>query len=305
MQVESNHTIDDTGVLLVAIGSDFYGQLAFNMANSLKLSSPTTKIALVADGVSLNKLLPYHKQRFDHIISAKEGDCRENHIVNPFKLKTYLYDYTPFENTLYLDVDGLFLHPYKKFDDLIYSLKDIDFQMHEVRRWSYEDAPQSGMVWTKTGANKGQRLQELWGLYDIDKGNKYPEYNSSFIWFKKTDANREYFANVKKCYMDRRFTGPQLLGKSYPDEMAWNITGAQMGYYGKVEGYRPIYFNWQGDIRGPEELSKDYWFIGMAAGFQPSKLLAMYNNIAKRNSNAIGDRFFFKFDQQRKIFFRK
>lgn len=287
-----------TGVLLISVGSHFYGVLAYNMAVSIRLKSDIP-ITLLADEQSLDMLMPQQREVFTEIVEPKYADYSEERILNPLKLKTRIYDYSPYDKTLYLDVDGLFLGT-KRFEDLLSELKD--FQIHEVKRHKFP-YDKVGMIWTR-GKDKVQHLPEVLKGYKVKA--QYPEYNSSFIWFKKNKKNEEYFNLVKQNY-DNKHQVWTKLGRCYPDELAWNLASAQLKHYGKKDAFKPIYFNWEDDIAPLPTIASLYWFLGMAAGYQPGKLLGYYNGLAKENMGKIGHRWSrdFEFIMKNKLFFKK
>lgn len=287
------------GVVLISVGSPFYGVLAYNMAVSIRLKSDVP-ITLLADEQSLAKLMPNQREVFTEIIFPPYSDYSEKGILNPLKLKTRIYDYSPYDSTLYLDVDGLFLGDFREFDDLIKELKD--FQIHEVKRHKFP-YDKVGMIWTR-GKDKVQHLPEILKEYKVKA--PYPEYNSSFIWFKKSEKNEKYFSQVKENYDNKHQVYTQL-GTLYPDELAWNLASAQLKHYGKKDGYRPIYFNWEDEIAPLPTIASLYFFLGMAAGYQPGKLLGYYNGIARANCSKIGHKWSrdFDFQMKNKLYFKK
>lgn len=285
------------GILLIAIngyGNDFYYQLAYNLALSIRAVSKTP-ISILTDDVSLKHI--DDKGVFDKIIEAKEEHYLEAYKVNPFLLKTFIYDYSPYKETIYLDADGLWVSE-KTPDNIFEDLKDVNIQFHEVRRYTKEQAGESGMIWTKPDKHGENLFPKQWEAYQL-KDAIYPEYNSSFIYFKKNKETKKYFDKAKAMYNDRR-VGWKDLGGSYPDEMAWNLASATMGFYGK-ENYKPLYLNWEVD-KGVdlEFIRKNFYVLSMASGYQPSKQLVWYNNLVKplRGGN-------FNFNMSQKIFFRK
>lgn len=295
------------GILLIAVdafGEGFYYHLAYNMALSIKLDSPDTPIAVLTDDVNMSHLTEKQKSIFDIKIPVQEEDYFEDFLMNPFLLKTNIYKYSPFETTLYLDVDGLFMFGYKHLSDLFDRLKDVPFQIHEVRRYTKDQRSESGMIWTKPKENEPNHFASLWEVYGLKDDSVYPEYNSSFIWFKKTPENEFYFNGVKTNYFNRKVAF-KALGKSYPDEMAWNITSAQMNHMGAIDGFKPCFFEWEHTDKEFENIARTSYFMMMAGGFQISKLVSFYDNLIKTIRFAGADPQPFRFDMKKKIFFRK
>jgi hypothetical protein len=86
----------DRGVLTIAQGKKQYIDLAKNLAISLSIHNPGLKKALVTDSDD-----PELRELYDVVIPA------DNSIGIGFLQKLYIRDYTPFEETLFIDVDCL------------------------------------------------------------------------------------------------------------------------------------------------------------------------------------------------------
>jgi hypothetical protein len=269
----------DKGILLIALGHH-YTKLAFNMALSIKKFSDI-KIAVITDSDDEELLAP-----FDQIITPKIKDYLEGYVFNPFKLKTYIYDYTPFDHTIYLDVDGMALK------DLTPLFK-YDFKIQEVAKYNYENAHTCDMVWV---TKVGKRLNDIFNAYRLNPKTEYPEYNSSIVIFKKNSANKEYFDLVKKNYFDRKLDFKPI-GGLYPDELAWNLSSAQLGHYTDTPEEKPIYFFWED--KNQKEIDPKFYILGMAGGYHKTKLKSVYELSMKQISP------YWKFDSMKKIFHNK
>ena len=120
------------GILLVALGRD-YNKLAYNLTKSIKQYS-NLDVAVITDSSDREFL-----DAFDEVIKPRACDYIEDKQFNPFKLKTFMYEYSPFDETIYLDVDAV-------------CLKDISslfcpFKVQEVARYTKENAHTSDCVW--------------------------------------------------------------------------------------------------------------------------------------------------------------
>jgi len=292
------------GILIIAIRSNSYGEMAYNLALSLKLSNPDIPIALITDFQCLSSLSASQRDVFDHQIHAKKEDYMDQGLLNPFMLKSRIYHYSPFESTLYLDGDNLFMHNQKSLTELMDSLKTQNFQMHEVKRYTKSTADTCKMIWIQ---RKGITLADLWDEYGLSDDTVYPEYNSSFIWWKKNKKNEKFFDQVAINYMDRRVDFLPL-GKCYPDEMAWNLTSAQMKQYGEWDGYRPCFFSWENEKKdfNVGAIGSKYYFMTMAGGYHSSGLVKGYDSLVKNYRMQAKDvNQHYKFSMRDKIYFRK
>lgn len=264
--------------------------MAYNLAKSIKRSS-NIHITVLTDN-SLNTL---PDKPFDKILEPGKAFYREGQAFNPFLTKTRIYDLTPYDETLYLDVDALFLWDYKSIIDLFKELSEIDFHIHEVKRWNNENMDRCSMVWTK---DAGIGLRELFTAYGL-KQQEYPEYNSSFIWFKKTDKNEVFFNQAKKNYLDRK-TPFRDIGGRYPDEMAWNLASAQLEHYTERVHWKPIFFQWENKEYDLHTIGEKYYFLGMAGGTTKGVYVTLYNRLSKTLPSPFVD-----FHNHKKIFHRK
>lgn len=270
----------DKGILLIALGKH-YTQLAYNMAKSIKQFSDV-KIACITDDKE-----EFLLEVFDIVIEPKLHDYLEGYVFNPFKLKTYIYDYSPFDKTIYLDVDGIALKD-------ITPLFDNKFKIQEVARYNYENAHTCDMVWVR---KVDKRLNDLMIAYNLPHDAEYPEYNSSIIVFDKSKINKYYFNRVKKNYLERKIDFKPI-GGLYPDELAFNLASAQLSHY-PDSNEKPIYFYWENRDVKASDIKDKYYVLGMAGGFHSTKLKALYETTVKGFSP------YWKFDSMKKIFHSK
>lgn len=265
------------GVLLIGLGTE-YSKLAFNLTKSIKQHNPELPVCCLTDERN-----PEILEVFDEVIVPAPFHYLEDGVsFNPFKLKTYIYDYSPFQRTLYLDVDSVCL---KNISDLF-----VDFHIQEVGRFSRETIKDSGCVWFKKDI-------DLFKLYDLK--NVYPEYNSSFVSFNKSPINKSYFDLAKRMYSDRRFEFTSI-GRCYPDEMAFGIASSMMEHY-SVNKTTPIAFWWYLENKNASlnEIIERYYFIGLAGGFIKGKILGYYHVLLKKISP------YWNFQMKNKIFHKK
>ncbi len=256
------------GIVIIALESVFYFNLALNLAKSIKRHHRGLKIALISD--------KFTDPIFDHIIKPEFAHHSENMKFNPFRLKTFIYDYTPFEETLYLDADNLCIKP---LGTLLKELEGKTFVIHEVKRWDKTNRDRCKMVWTDKA---GHKLVDLTNAYGISEDNVYPEYNSSFVYFTKSARNKKYFDLVKALYMDRRITYKDI-GTHYPDELAFGLASTILKQYSEIQHFKPIYHKWEASKKGGTDdinlIKQRYWFLGMAGGLHAPGLLYLYKKL--------------------------
>ena len=274
----------EKGVILIAINCDsykkgklsFYGKLAYNMANSIKKHS-NTHITVLTDDNCLDGI---NKSVFDNVIKVDIKEYFDQGVINPLKLKPKIYDYSPYDRTIYLDVDGLNISKERSLDSLFDLLKDSEFEIQEVGRYKKQDYAKCHMVWV---SKVGKDIRDIYNAYNIPDENLYPEYNSSFIYFKKNQVNLKFFKQVRDNYIDRRLEWKDMGGR-YPDELAFNLASTQLKHYNTIEGFKPIFFQWENDsdrLKGVKPISEKHWFLGMAGGYHFPRLRRLYDSITK------------------------
>lgn len=280
------------GYLIIALRNNFYYGLAYNLCLSL-LTKSAKSITILTDKDG-ERWFNEHPNVCENLIIAQREHYTEDGRFNPFLLKTYIYDYSPYQRTIYLDADTMFLYPFRDIGELETQYNGISFSIQEFTRYTKSTANQCKMLWLTQAKST---LDDVWTMYELPDDAVYPEYNSSFILFDKSDTNRKYFGLVKYLYLERR-VNYKALGGSYPDELAFNLASAISGNMSDKK--TPIYFHWETKMAELDEIRNNYYFIGLAGGRMPSKLINYYTSLSKRLGSPYS-----KFDYHQKYFFNK
>jgi len=114
------------GVLILAMGHPYYGEMAANLAMSLKFADKETKICLAWEGDAKNHLTPAKLNLFDVIKEVPQEYIMKDGKKAYFKAKTYINKLTPFEETIFLDADMIWFGK-RGVNVLFEQLKDLDF----------------------------------------------------------------------------------------------------------------------------------------------------------------------------------
>jgi alpha-N-acetylglucosamine transferase len=221
--------------------TDFYGKWAYNMAHSIK-SLCDIPIHLVHDMKSTEGL---DMAVFNtHSVAEFSKDfCYE---------KLRIFEHSPFEETLYLDVDGMLLNnPEEIFDKL-----------------------KGSIVWTQpmgTGKKGDDTINYMWAKndllyerYNIPEDNLFTTTQTSIIYFTR---EAEGFFNQLKINYENRLKPieyREMWGKSkqHPDELYYSVTMAQMGI--SLQEFRPVFFPEK--VKTIEEIEQNYYVLSMYGG---------------------------------------
>lgn len=273
------------GVLLLALGSPLYGQMAFNAAMSLKADDPNIKIALFYTKGAISTLKKWHLPMFDMFFEVPEMDYTLNGKTQYQICKLRVYDYSPFDETLYLDVDMLWCKG-RKVSWLMGELTHHEFA---IGCGSYLDV----------ATRKYKRKYQLWGNWEniikhhnITSGKLWETW-SAIIFFKKVPIVKQMFDEALKVYMDDKAPCYEW-ANGKPDEYCINIAMNKVGLNPHQENYVPIYCGFIGGRRDEETIKKKFWGFGFTGNRLGKSDKETYNKWVNQLSlyHKILDRFY-------------
>lgn len=205
------------GILLIAIGSTEYLEMAKNLAMSIKNVEPTMQIALAHNFGSIESKL------FDLLIDVPFESYNTNGQVEFIKVKTWMYDFSPFQETIFLDVDMVWLFNKKPSE-----LFDLC----------------SGLNWTMS--NTGLAETSIWAdiseIRKIYPNSKMWNYHSECVYFKKCEKSKTYFDKVKSIYENPPIKGTNFGGARIADELAFQLASIELNEFPHKENFTPIFW---------------------------------------------------------------
>lgn len=157
------------GVTLLAFGKPIFFEFAFNMALSLRKHSPKLQIQLICD--QYIKEIGDRSKIFDIITPLSHSDFTENGRVQAGKAKLSMYKYFHFDETIFLDVDGVLL---QDITPLLSQQDDFKIQ-RDVMHW-IDDHQAAGEK------------------YDFD--GDVVGCNSSIMFIRKSASTEKLFADA-------------------------------------------------------------------------------------------------------------
>lgn len=234
------------GILLMCFNSQTYGKFAYNMAHSIRHYSDLP-IHLLCDersisGIDLSIFSSYDLLEFEKDELGRIDNCLA---------KIKLFERTPFNKTLYLDVDGVVLNnPEKIFD----TLKGEKIFVQPMGKGQKNDS--ITYSWAKNDI--------VWERYGLKDETVFNTCQTSIIYFN-TDAE-EFFIRLEENYKNRLDISEysEYWGKSkqHPDELYYSITMAQMGI--QPMEFRPVFFPEK--IEDVSKIERDYFILSMYGG---------------------------------------
>lgn len=268
-------------IVTIAVNKRAYGEMAFNLAVSLKCFFPDSKITVISDGRV--ERIPHFEKVIDSIVKVPEGQ-------NAFELKTRLNLLTPYEKTLYIDADSIFIaDPILLF----HSLNKIKFAAMEYRRHEFDSV--TNPVWAK--------VPEIFSHYNLGEGVLYPEYNSSVLYWEKSDKTDLLFETANNVYHSPPCKLLMNVGGSFPDEIAFGVASAKTGVYSEIPYWEPAFL--QTELQGnPINLKDSFSLLTMAGGESLAYSKREYDSTIQKAAKILGLPHF-KFEAKNKVHYAR
>jgi hypothetical protein len=197
------------------------------------------------------------------------------------KAKLLLYDYTPFNETIYIDSDSICL-PNKDIASLFKRFKGSSFEMsiyNEGDFFNLGDTFPSGeekkIFWFGKASHK--TIRETFGL--AENATIY-NLQSSFFYFKKGKTAQRIFSKAKQFYEMRGY-GEQKWANGIGDEMAFVMAYASLNYKSTTEYFKICYLP-----ISPEDVNRNrtyildtYYFLSLAGNYVHYDYVDFYNSL--------------------------
>ncbi len=256
------------GIILIATGHPNYGKMAYNLALSIK-AIESFPVAVIHDEYSLKHLTEEQKKTFDFVIELPK-DFRTG-----FGVKLHLDQLTPFENTLYLDADMLWLN--KKPSELFQELKGTQFLT--ITEGDSDNINSRYYFWAD--------VKEIKEAYKVDK---VYQIRSEVMYFEKTKV----FKKARELKPEKKLKTIAMFGAHIPDELYFNIAVAVLGI--ELKPWMPAYWSRINREIMPNlsVLNKDYYLLSFGSNTASPVMKRTYDNVMQVASNKLRLPYMFK-----------
>ncbi len=270
------------GVIIMAAGHAQYGQMALTLAMGIKhcdpqdlLNSNSIKVCLAYHGGATG-MIQHYMNIFDDTIEIPQEYVTRNGFESLLKAKCYLYELSPYDETIYIDADVIW-SPKKKISALFEELKDLDFTVGTRNRISLKDNPR-GFQWAD-----GRDIIKKYG-FDGDSYN----LSSEFMYFKKTKKIQAFFKAAQSAFEDpgvdyKRFAA------GVPDELAFQIAMMQTGIKPHKDQFLPFY--WEPYMKmklQPKDLYDAHWGYSIGGSMLSDLQKGIYNALSQYYAKQYG-----------------
>lgn len=265
------------GIVIIALGYDLYGKCAYNLALSLKAYDERIRVCLLYEPSAIEKLTTQEIAFFDDMIIIPESDYTVNGIKQYQRVKLLSYKYSPYDFTVYLDADNIWL-PGKTPS---WFIGEVMVDQFRIGMYAGYDVENNRIL--KEG-------YKFWGepltISRYFKISKYmPQTISGYFSFWKSEDNKALFDKAIEVYDDQEAPAERWAGGK-ADEYCFNVA---MGLRDmNQEEFHPIYFDKVNGKRSPEDIYKNFWCIAMGTHRVSDNLIILYNQLVNKYSQVLG-----------------
>lgn len=261
------------GILLLAVGHPYYGQMAVNLAMSLKYTTPEIPITLITDDGGRKYITAEQQTLFDGMLLCPKEYLTFRGRTNYVKPKVYLNHFTPYDKTLFLDVD-MIMTPHKSVRDIFEQCDGIPFTMQNrgCLDLAKKDIDRNAnfIIWATTG-----QIIEAFGF----ESGKLFNLSSELIYWEKSKKTDKLFSRAQELYESPKVRHIDF-GGGVPDELPYTIAMIENDMYPHIEVWRPIY--WEAfDKQQPTEkvINERYFGVSLGGNIVPKYTRKIYTNL--------------------------
>lgn len=251
------------GIILIATGHSGYGRMAYNLAVSIK-AVEDVQIAVVHEGVALSHLTDEQRKVFNYIIELPI-DYRIG-----FGVKLHLDQLTPFDKTLYLDADMLWLG--RKPSELFTTLNGTSFTT--ITEGNSDAINHKYYFWANV-----EEIQKEYGV------TKVYQIRSEVIYFEK---GVKVFKKARELRPEKKLKTIRRFGELLPDELYFNIAVALLGI--ELTPFMPAYWSrLNGEVMpNLSVLFRDYYLLSFGSNIASPVMKRAYDNVMQVAANKLG-----------------
>jgi len=266
-------TITDSGILIFALGHPYFGRYAFNLAVTIK-AVENIAIALVHDSTSITHLDEQQLAIFDQLIpSDLPANCGA---------KLHAYDLSPFDKTLVLDADMLWL-PLHKPSELFDQLSGIEFT--GITEGSTDKPSSNYFFWAS--------VEEIRDKYKLD-GVIY-QWRTEVMYFEKSEKIKKIFSEAISINKNHGLSKVKEFAEGVPDELAINIATAKHGIGPHTHNWQPSFWPQMhgNQIPQADTLYREYYLLSAGGNMNTENTKQLYNRIVQAQAPKVGLSFCF------------
>lgn len=280
------------GILLIALGSPQYGCYAANLAASIRYNDPDLPIHLVHTEESVSHLAAEHRALFSSMeLCPPEAYTLPAHShpttvngIQFIRAKTWMYELSPFAETLFLDVDTMILpgHSMAALMDELAAQCDFTIENRGYADLSSEQSLADYSVWCNV---EDLRTCFSTEIRKSEQPLRYYNLHSELVYFKKTKANKKFFDKAKRIYDAPPVKATQF-DSGLSDEFAFSTAMMLLQHYPHQDHYIRIYWSYaEKEHDWYTHVTKNFLAFSLGGNMLRDRIKARviaYNNLFKQ-----------------------
>lgn len=259
------------GVLIIACGHPIYGNMAFNLALTIKYNAPC-HITVAYSEQSLSELSDEQIKYFDKTIEVPEKYYLNNGKKAYQRIKVYANEITPYEETILIDADTIW--NLGKDIKLLFN-QDHIFNIGVLGKWEEGKETFKGYTYWANPT----KIVEYWQVNKI-----YKTYSGFIYWKRESDF---IWKECQRVYDDPEAPCAEWAGGK-PDEYGFNIGIPLSGYSLPSHEYMPVFFGFTGYKYTAHLISKNFEGMSVAGNFPDPYLITAYHQLLRTITRRIG-----------------
>lgn len=252
----------EKGICIVVTGHSYYGRMAYNLCATIKASEPNFLVALLHNGPSINHLSADQLDLFDFIIPI------DDNIPANTMCKLYVTKYTPFDKTLLIDADTLWLSKFTP-SDFFHEVRDQHFA--SITEGKESDVNKNYFFWADPG--------EIRQKYEIKA--EIHQWRSEVMYFDSEGA--KVIERALEICLKPGLNSVSHFAHAIPDELGINIATAEMGIVPHQYKWQPSYWSNMtgGIIKWGKQLHDHHYLISFGSNSANPQLKKTYADITQ------------------------
>jgi hypothetical protein len=274
------------GIFICAVGHPYYGKMAYNLAVSIK-AVESIPVTVVYTNQSMSHLSQAQLAIFDHRVKLPEG------VPVGCGSKLWAYDLSPYNETLLLDADMLWL-PKRKPSELFDELSEVKFTSITEGYWTENDKDinERYFFWADP--------KEIAEVYKVDK---VYQWRSETIYFKKDPVVKKVFKTAQKVFLNSKLKSEAVYATGTADELGINVATAVHNIHPHEYKWKPAYWHLLNKGHYPEfsALYSNYYLASFGANVASGESRKFSDRIMKAACYKLGSRHVFPLLSKRGI----
>lgn len=251
------------GVITCATGHPYYGRMAYNLALTIKSAEPDVPVAVMRSQYSLAHLSKEQIDIFDYIFDLPDGcpiSCGA---------KLWANDVTPFENTLLLDADMLWL-PQKKPSEIFKELEGNDFTAI-TEGYAPGNLHPKYFLWADE--------DDIRKTYPISCERLY-QWRSEVMYFNK-NADK-LFEKAREVFISPGLSTEKIYATGTADELGLVVACGMFNVHPHQYKWIPAYWHLMNDGAVPEiSQLNNYYLVSFGANHASEASKKLYDKLVK------------------------